>query len=108
MRQDERHDFQEQMVQTIGNTLQGVEADIQNQVAEAERGVQEAEKKAEELKQEQALADDAAKATLELSLEKKKALAQAAVKFRAAKRALAEARQTQDEGFKEVKKFAWD
>jgi len=107
-RQDERHDFQEQMVQTIGNTLQGVEAGIQNQLAEAERGVQEAEKKAEELKQEQAVAEDAAKATFELSLEKKKALAQAAMKFRVAKRALAEARQTQEEGFKEVKKFTLD
>jgi len=42
------------------------------------------------------------------SLEKKKALAQTATKFREAKRALAEARQAQQEGCKEVKKLIGD
>jgi len=108
MGQDERHDFQEQMVQTIGNTLHGVEADLHMRLAEAGGGVQEAEKRAEELKHEQALAEDAVLAAFEQSLQKKRALAQTAMKFREAKQALAEARQAQQEGCKEVKKLLGD
>mmetsp|Transcript_15348 Transcript_15348/g.30203 ORF Transcript_15348/g.30203 Transcript_15348/m.30203 type:complete len:389 (-) Transcript_15348:106-1272(-) len=108
MRQDERHDFQEKMVQSIGKTLHSVEADLKKAAADAETEVKEMEAKVEELKQEQALAEEAAKATFELSLQKKKVLAQAATEFREAKQVLAKARQAEEEGSKELKKFALD
>jgi len=108
VRRDERHRYQEQMVETIGNTLHSVEADIQSKLSEAEKRWQQAETTAEELKREQALAEQAAKATSDLSLEKKTALAQTALKFREAKHGLTEARQAEQAGIQEVNKFAKD
>jgi len=105
---DDRHSYQEQIVQTIGNTLNGLEADIQRRLAEAEAQLKEAEAKAEELKQEQVLAQEAVHAQSELLLEKKKTLAQTAMKLREVKRSLAEARDAEHAGCREGNKFVED
>jgi len=105
---DERHDYQEQMVQTIGNTLNGIEADIQKQLTEAETRLKTVESTEEELKQEQSLAQDNVKTQHDLLLEKKKALAQSAAHFREAKRSLVEARAAEHDGCKEGKKVVED
>jgi len=105
---EERDDYQEQMVHAVGNTLHDLEADLRKRLAEAERHLQEAVAKAEELKQKQAHVEEAAKVKFDMSLEKKEALAQTAVKFREAKRGLAEARRAEQVGCKEFKKFGGD
>eukprot|EP00419_Tripos_fusus_P008715 CAMPEP_0172662402 /NCGR_PEP_ID=MMETSP1074-20121228/5343_1 /TAXON_ID=2916 /ORGANISM="Ceratium fusus, Strain PA161109" /LENGTH=381 /DNA_ID=CAMNT_0013478315 /DNA_START=48 /DNA_END=1193 /DNA_ORIENTATION=+ len=108
LHREDRHDYQEQMVQALGNTLQDLEGDLRKRLAEAERELQEVIAKAEDLKQEQADAEESAKAALNVSLEKKEALAQTALKFREAKRGLEEARRAEEVGCKEFHKFAGD
>jgi len=105
---DQRHSYQKQMVETIGNTLDGVEAGIQKRLAEADRQLKEAEAIPEKLKQEQGLAQEAATAQLELLLEKKKALVQTAMTFREAKRSLAEARDAESARCRKGKQFLED
>jgi len=95
-------------VETIGNTLDGVEAGIQKRLAEADRQLKEAEAIPEKLKQEQGLAQEAATAQLELLLEKKKALVQTAMTFREAKRSLAEARDAESARCRKGKQFLED
>jgi len=105
---DDRHNYQEQIVQTIGNTLNDIEADIKRRLAEAETQLKEAEAKTEELMQEHVLAQEAASAQSELLLEKKKPLAQNARKLREVKRSLAEARDAEHAGCREGNKFVED
>jgi len=108
MHKDERHSYQEQMVQTIGDTLNDIEGNIQKRVAEAETRLKETIATEEKLKQEQTLAHEAVDAQSELLLDKKKALAQTAMKFREAKRSLAEARDAEQHACQEGKKLFED
>lgn len=107
-RGDEQGEDQEQTCQATANNPRGFGADFPKKLAEAERRLHEAESKVVELKQEQAAAEEAAKATSDLLLEKKAALAQTAMIFRVAKRKLAEARRAHEADCEDLNKFAAD